>query len=221
MSKKMQSNILLLITTIIWGSAFVAQKEGANIGNFTFGGIRTFIGGLVLIPVILVINSKTGSIFSSEKIKKTKLSVKAGLFCGLALFIATSLQQFGVSMTTVSKSGFITTLYVVFVPLISIFLGKKISKRMWLCVGLGIVGFYLLCLYGEQLTLEIGDLLILLCAIGFAVQILIVDNYVSTCDGVIMSCVQFLVAGLLGIICMFIFEEPKIDEILTCITPIL
>lgn len=221
MSKKMQSNILLLFTTIIWGSAFVAQKQGAEIGNFTFGGIRTFIGGLVLIPVILIINRKTGSIFNEEKIERTKLSIKAGVFCGLALFLASSLQQFGVSMTTVSKSGFITTLYVVFVPLISVFLGKKINKKMWLCVLLGIVGFYFLCLYGEKLTLGIGDLLVLLCAIGFAVQILVVDNFIQNSDGVIMSCVQFLVSGTLGIICMFIFEEPNVKDILSCAIPIL
>lgn len=221
MSKKMQSNFLLLFTTIIWGSAFVAQKAGAEIGNFTFGGIRTFIGGLVLIPVILIMNRKSGSVFSREKIGKTKKSIKAGIFCGLALFIATSLQQFGVSMTTVSKSGFITTLYVVFVPLISIFLGKKINKRMWVCVALGVAGFYLLCLYGEKVTLGLGDLLVLLCAIGFAVQILIVDNYIAESDGVIMSCVQFLVAGIIGIICMFIFEEPNMPDILSCATPIL
>ncbi|MCQ2555689.1 MAG: DMT family transporter, partial [Clostridia bacterium] len=131
MSKKMKSNLLLLLTTVIWGTAFVAQKSGADIGNFTFGGIRTFIGGLVLIPVILLMNG--GKKESSAK-TDGKMNLIGGVACGVALFIASTLQQFGVSMTSVSKSGFLTTLYVVFVPLISIFLRKKIRPVMWLCV---------------------------------------------------------------------------------------
>lgn len=217
MSKKMKSNLLLLLTTVIWGTAFVAQKSGADIGNFTFGGIRTFIGGLVLIPVILLMNG--GKKESTAKTDE-KMNLIGGVACGVALFIASTLQQFGVSMTSVSKSGFLTTLYVVFVPLISIFLRKKIRPVMWLCVGLGIAGFYLLCLYGETLTIETGDLLVLLCSVMFAVHILVVDYFVPKCDGVIMSCIQFLTAGLIGIICMFIFEEPVLKDILSNWIPI-
>lgn len=222
MSKKMQSNILLLITTIIWGSAFVAQKAGASIGNFTFGGIRTFIGGLVLIPVILLMNKgRTDSIFMPQNQDKKKLSIKGGIFCGIALFVASSLQQFGVAYTTAGKAGFITTLYVVFVPLISLVMGKKIRPIMWLCVILGCTGLYLLCMTDASFSLSRGDTLVLLCALGFSFHILVVDHFAPICDGVLMSCVQFLFAGGLGIICMFIFEEPVLKDILSCWLPIL
>lgn len=222
MSKKMQSNILLLITTIIWGSAFVAQKAGASIGNFTFGGIRTFIGGLVLIPVILLMNrGRTDSVFRPENQDKKKLSIKGGIFCGAALFVASSLQQFGVAYTTAGKAGFITTLYVVFVPLISLIMGKKIRPIMWLCVILGCTGLYLLCMTDASFSLSRGDTLVLLCALGFSFHILVVDHFAPICDGVLMSCVQFLFAGGLGIICMFIFEEPVLKDILSCWLPIL
>lgn len=222
MSKKMQSNILLLITTIIWGSAFVAQKAGASIGNFTFGGIRTFIGGLVLIPVILLMNrGKEDSILKPANKDKRKLSIKGGIFCGIALFAASTLQQFGVAYTTAGKAGFITTLYVVFVPLISLVMGKKIRPIMWLCVILGCTGLYLLCMTDASFSLSTGDTLVLLCALGFSFHILVVDHFAPICDGVLMSCVQFLIAGATGIVCMFIFEEPVLKDILSCWLPIL
>ncbi len=224
MSKKMQSNILLLITAIIWGSAFVAQKEGMDyIGPFTFGGIRTFIGGLVLIPFIMATskNNPDANLPAEEKAKKDKLVVIGGICCGLALFVASTLQQFGVAYTTAGKAGFITTLYVVFVPIISILLRKKVRPIMWLCVVLGAVGLYLLCMTDASFSLTFGDSLVLLCAVGFAIHIMVVDNFSPRTDGVKLSCIQFLTAGTLGIICMFIFEDPQIDNILACWMPIL
>ena len=222
MSKKMQSNILLLITTIIWGSAFVAQKAGAEIGGFTFGGIRTFIGGLVLIPVILLMNKgKENSIFKPEQGELKKRSIFGGVCCGVVLFVASTLQQFGVAFTTAGKAGFITTLYVVFVPLIGLVIGKKIRPIMWLCVILGCTGLYLLCMTDASFSLSKGDTLVLLCALGFSFHILVVDHFAPICDGVLMSCIQFLVAGAIGIICMFIFEEPVLKDILSCWLPIL
>lgn len=222
MSKKMQSNILLLITTIIWGSAFVAQKAGAEIGGFTFGGIRTFIGGLVLIPVILLMNKgKENSIFKPEQEELKKRSIFGGICCGVVLFVASTLQQFGVAFTTAGKAGFITTLYVVFVPLIGLVIGKKIRPIMWLCVILGCTGLYLLCMTDASFSLSKGDTLVLLCALGFSFHILVVDHFAPICDGVLMSCIQFLVAGAIGIICMFIFEEPVLKDILSCWLPIL
>lgn len=151
MSKKMRSNILLLITAAIWGSSFVAQKSGMDyIEPFTYNGIRTLIGGLVLIPVIYVFGKKhAGADGAPQKIfdwEKDKVSIIGGLFCGAALFVASSLQQFGVMYTTVGKAGFITTLYIAFVPIISIFMRKRVRPIMWICVLLGAVGFYLLCM---------------------------------------------------------------------------
>lgn len=230
MSKKMQSNILLLITAFIWGSAFVAQKSGMEfIDPFTYNGIRTFIGGLVLIPVIFIMNMgkanpKETEITEEEQSAKAaqkKLLIIGGICCGAALFVASSLQQFGVSYTTAGKAGFITTLYVVIVPIISILIGKKVRPLMWLCVIMGAVGLYLLCMTDASFKLQFGDMLVLLCAFAFAVHIMVIDYFSPKVDGVKLSCIQFLFAGLLGIICMFIFEKPDINAILACWLPIL
>lgn len=226
MSKKMRSNILLLITAAIWGSAFVAQKSGMDyIGPLTYGGIRTFIGGLALIPVILFLDKGK----SKTEVKKTpeeeaaekKLLIIGGICCGLALFVASTLQQYGVSYTTAGKAGFITTLYVVMVPIFSVVLRKKVRPIIWLCVLMGATGLYLLCMTDASFKLQFGDTLVLLCAVGFSVHILVIDYFAPKVDGVKMSCIQFLVAGAIGIIGMFIFEEPKIDAILDCWLPIL
>ncbi|MGN0713624.1 MAG: DMT family transporter [Anaerovoracaceae bacterium] len=226
MSKKMKSNILLLLTAFIWGSAFVAQKSGMDyIEPFTYNGIRTFIGGLVLIPVILFFTKKNNRQNGTEEkvfdFEKDKIAIIGGICCGLALFVASSLQQFGVSYTTAGKAGFITTLYVVFVPILSLLLRKKVRPIMWVCVALGAVGLYLLCMTDASFSLQFGDMLVLLCAVAFAVHILVIDHFSPKADGVKISCVQFLVSGVLGIICMFIFETPDIGNILACWLPIL
>ena len=224
MSKKMQSNILLLLTAIIWGSAFVAQKSGMDyVEPFTFNGIRTFIGGLVLIPVIFFVEKKNPpeEISREEKTKKNKELLIGGICCGLALFAASSLQQFGVSYTTAGKAGFITTLYVVFVPIISVLLRKKVRPIMWLCVAMGAVGLYLLCMTDASFRLTFGDTLVLLCAVAFAVHILTVDHFSPKMDGIKLSCIQFLTVGIVSMVCMFIFEHPDIHAILDCAVPIL
>ena len=224
MSKKMQSNILLLLTAIIWGSAFVAQKSGMDyVEPFTFNGIRTFIGGLVLIPVIFFMEKKNPpeEISREEKTKNNKELLIGGICCGLALFAASSLQQFGVSYTTAGKAGFITTLYVVFVPIISVLLRKKVRPIMWLCVAMGAVGLYLLCMTDASFRLTFGDTLVLLCAVAFAVHILTVDHFSPKMDGIKLSCIQFLTVGIVSMVCMFIFEHPDIHAILDCAVPIL
>lgn len=226
MSKKMKSNILLLLTAFIWGSAFVAQKSGMDyIEPFTYNGIRTFIGGLVLIPVIIFFTKKNNRQNGTEEkvfdFEKDKIAIIGGICCGLALFVASSLQQFGVSYTTAGKAGFITTLYVVFVPILSLLLRKKVRPIMWICVALGAVGLYLLCMTDASFSLQFGDMLVLLCAVAFAVHILVIDHFSPKADGVKISCVQFLVSGVLGIICMFIFETPDLGNILACWLPIL
>ena len=224
MSKKMQSNILLLLTAIIWGSAFVAQKSGMDyVEPFTFNGIRTFIGGLVLIPVIFFMEKKNPpeEISREEKTKKNKELLIGGICCGLALFAASSLQQFGVSYTTAGKAGFITTLYVVFVPIISVLLRKKVRPIMWLCVAMGAVGLYLLCMTDASFRLTFGDTLVLLCAVAFAVHILTMDHFSPKMDGIKLSCIQFLTVGIVSMVCMFIFEHPDIHAILDCAVPIL
>ena len=224
MSKKMQSNILLLLTAIIWGSAFVAQKSGMDyVEPFTFNGIRTFIGGLVLIPVIFFMEKKNPpeEISREEKTKKNKELLIGGICCGLALFAASSLQQFGVSYTTAGKAGFITTLYVVFVPIISVLLRKKVRPIMWLCVAMGAVGLYLLCMTDASFRLTFGDTLVLLCAVAFAVHILTVDHFSPKMDGIKLSCIQFLTVGIVSMVCMFIFEHPDLHAVRDCAVPLL
>ena len=217
MSNKMRANLLLLLTAFIWGTAFVAQKSGGEIGSFTFNGIRTFIGGLVLIPFVL----------KGHKDKTQPLVNKAeligGMVCGFFLFVAASLQQFGLAYTTAGKAAFITTLYVVFCPILSLIVHKKKTRPLvWLCVGLDIIGLYLLCMTDASFSIQIGDTLVILCAVAFAAQMVAVDEYVQRIDGLKLSCIQFLFSGLLGIICMFIFEGPvSVSNIMTAWFPIL
>ncbi len=224
----MQSNILLLFTALIWGSSFVAQKSGMDyIEPFTFNGIRMLIGGLVLIPVILLMDRKktpdkdAQPVSAEEKAKAKKEMITGGICCGLAIFAASSLQQFGVSYTTAGKAGFITTLYVVIVPIISVLLRKRVRPIMWLCVVLGAVGLYLLCMTDDSFKLSFGDTLVLLCAVAFAVHIMVVDHFAAKIDGTKLSCIQFLTSGVLGLIGMAIFESPDINAILDCWLPIL
>lgn len=203
-------NLLLVFAAMIWGSAFVAQKSGGTIGGFTYNGIRTLLGGLVLIPIYFLL----------RKNKEMKTSIMGGIFCGLALFIASNLQQFGINNTSASKAGFITSLYAIIVPFLSIFLHKKIRPIVWVSVVISLAGLYLLNYSAEGLSINIGDIQLMLCALAFAFQILIIDHYSDHVNGVLMSATQFIVAGLLSIVCMFLFEKPQINDILASWWPI-
>ena len=221
----MQSNLLLFLTAFIWGAAFVAQKASDSIGPMTFNGTRTFMGGLVLIPVILIMSRKKGTQQNTKDsatlMKDRRTLFLGGCLCGLALFTASALQQYGIHYTTAGKAGFITSLYAVFVPILSIVLGKKVRPVIWLCVVLGVAGLYLLSIEPGTFSLQIGDLLVLLCAVVFSCHILIIDYFSPRTDGIKLACLQFLIAGLLGIIGMLLFEEPVIEDIMDCAIPIL
>ncbi len=216
MNKRIKSDLLLFITAIIWGSAFVAQKSGGEIGAFTFNGIRTFIGGLSLIPVIILMDGfkKNKTEHEEETKEQRKAMFIGGISCGILLFAASTLQQYGISYTTVGKAGFITSLYTILVSIISIIIGKKVRPIIWICVVTGAIGLYLLCVpSGEEFSFQIGDVLVFLCAIIFAIHILVVDHFSPKTNGVKMSCIQFLVAGGIGIVMMFIFENPNLKVI--------
>lgn len=217
MSNKMKANLLLLIAAFIWGTAFVAQKSGGQIGAFTFNGIRTFIGGLVLVPLVL----KNHKDKSQPIVNKTELI--GGIVCGFFLFVAASLQQFGLAYTTAGKAAFITTLYVVFCPILYLLVFKKKTRPIvWLCVVLDVIGLYLLCMTDASFKIQLGDTLVILCAIAFAAQMNAVDYYVERIDGLKISCIQFLFSGLLGMICMVIFESPvSMSNIMSAWFPIL
>lgn len=243
MNKKTKANILLLITAIIWGSAFVAQKAGAVLEPFTYNGLRSLIAFVALIPVIKFFsgrdnsssNSETGNSLSSELTTdgskrqnenqgEKKTLIIGGIACGTVLAIAANLQQFGIYFETdAGKAGFITTLYIVIVPVLGIFLKKRVTLRMWFCVLIGAIGFYMLTMAGKSdgFSMEKGDFFVLLCAFAFSVHILVVDYFSPKCDGVKLAALQFLVSGIIGIVCMAIFESPSISEILSCWMPIL
>ena len=220
MSKKAKSNILLLITAIIWGSAFVAQKAGTTLEPFTYNGIRTLIGGIALLPVIAVFSGRGGSGGAESpsaggrsdgaapggRSQSRRDLIMGGVCCGLVLFVASTLQQFGMYFDTdAGKAGFITALYIVIVPILGVFIKKKIRPLIWFCVLLGAVGFYMLTMAGKGsgFDLQLGDLFCLLCAIAFSVHILVIDHFSPKCDGVKMSCIQFFVAG--GVSCLLMF----------------
>lgn len=214
---------MLTLASLIWGCAFVAQSIGMEyIGPFTFQAIRSFLGGIVLIPVILVMREKkkrSGQPYKMTK-KQWKRQIFAGVLCGIFLCVAANLQQIGIQYTTVGKAGFITAMYILIVPILSIFLGKKAPLRIWGCVVTAAVGLYLLCMT-DSFSLSKGDFYVLLCALVFAGHILCIDYFASSVDGVILSCTQFFVSGLLSVIPMFMFEQPRLENIMIAWLPIL
>lgn len=211
-------SLMLLLTAIIWGTAFVAQSVGMDyVGPFTFNAVRCLIGAAALVPCVFLLR-KTGLV-KREQHRRKDLIV-GGVLCGVVMAVASSLQQFGILYTTVGKAGFITALYIVIVPVISLFLGKKSPAFIWIAVALAAVGMYFLCIT-EELRLGFGDLLVLLCAVCFAVHILIIDVYSPKTDGVLLSCIQFFVSGIICFVCMLLFEKPQISMILTAWKPLL
>lgn len=222
MGKKLQGTMMLLLTALIWGSSFVAQRAGMEyIGPFTFNGIRSLIGGLVLIPVIFLFSKeKNAELTEAEKKAGKKTLLLGGILCGIVLFAASSLQQIGMVYTTAGKAGFITALYIVLVPILGVFIRKKVKPIVWLCVILAVAGLYLLCMT-DGLSLGQGDLLVLLCAFAFSIHILVIDYFAPRTDGVALSCIQFFVCGILSLFPMFLAETPVWSAILDCWIPIL
>ena len=207
---KPQGVILLLITAIVWGSSFVAQSIGMqSIDAFTFTGIRTALGMLFLLPFTLIINK--GFDFKKETLRK-------GLILGIVFSIAQNFQQFAFYYSTSGKIAFITAFYMFFVPLISvIFLRKKIAVLTWVSILIGLIGLFLLCINPEDLTnINMGDILALICAVFYAVQIILIDKFLEDgTSGVQLSFMQFFVAAIISIVAMFIFEQPNIADIKT------
>ena len=214
--------MLLLLTALIWGTAFVAQRVGMDyVDPFTFSAARFIIGGIVLIPVVLLLRKLTHAKKHPEAARILRNTIIGGLLCGLIAFVATNLQQFGVKYTTVGKAGFLTALYIIFVPIIGIFLKQRSGIKLWVSVGIAVCGLYLLCMK-DSFFLSGGDTLVFLCAIVFAFHILVIDHYVPKADGVMMSCIQFFVAGILSFFCMLLFEGmPSIDMLVDARVPLL
>lgn len=211
------SNILLLITAFIWGSTFVAQRAGMEfVGPFTFNTVRSFLGAFSLLFLIIIFKIKKGPNRKMNKWAERRYFIGAGIILGIALFFASGVQQVGMVYTTASKAGFISSMYIVLVPLISLILGRKIPKTIWLGVFLGVFGLYFLCAKDGLDALGYGDLLVLASALLFAIHILIIDYFAPKVDSVKLSCVQFFVCGIISLFPMFCFETPSIEALLNC-----
>ena len=220
-----RNSLLLLLTATIWGVAFVAQSVSMDyIGGFTFNAVRNLIGALTLLPVIWGLG-KTKAPEEKKRIQASsdrKPLITGGICCGILLCFASNFQQFGIKYTSVGKAGFITAGYIVIVPIIGIFLKKKCSPFIWIAVILSLCGLYLLCLTpGEGFAIGKGELLVLICAFLFSLHILTIDHFSPLVDGVKMSCIQFLVCGILSGIPALIFESPDLAGIFAAKIPVL
>ena len=214
----LKSSLLLFLAAFIWGVAFVAQSVGMDyMGPLTFNGARFLMGSLVLLPFVLVRrkqNKKTG-----KEPASLKTTIVGGVCCGLALCSAALFQQYGIMYTTVGKAGFITTLYIILVPFFGIFLKKRIPGKVWIGAVIAAAGMYLLCM-SERLALSRGDTLVFICAILFSVHILVIDHFSPMADGVELSCIQFLTAGVIGSIGAILFEQPTLKCLIDGIIPL-
>lgn len=206
-SLQKRNSFLLILTAFIWGIAFVAQSKGGDaVGPYTFNCLRFILGGIVLIPVISVLDKLklTSRKPSTRKEKRTLLL--GGISCGIVLCIASTFQQLGLFYgSTAGKAGFLTACYILLVPILGLFLKKKCGWNVWIGVGITLIGLYLLCMNGS-FQMQFSDILLLICALGFSVHILVIDHFTPLVDGVRMSCIQFFVAGFLSIIPMFVVD---------------
>ena len=221
MKNRLSGNIALFITALIWGLGFVAQRAGMEfIGPFTFNAIRSFLGALSLVPLILWVKYSKPDLRTDKRkyVQRVGLA-RAGISCGIALFVAMSIQQYCMQYVGAGKAGFITALYIIFVPIISLLRGSKIAKRVGFSVFLSVVGLYLLCFHPDG-GYSIYDLWLLIGAFFYGVHILVVDNYTKV-HPIKASCVQFLVVGVLSLIPMFWLETPSLATLLDCKVPLL
>lgn len=223
-AKQLRGSILLLITAMIWGIAFVAQSVGMDyVGPFTFTCSRSFVGSIVLLPCIGLLERLDGNKEKKEQSKKALIT--GGIVCGILLCSATCFQQVGIKYTSVGKAGFITAFYIILVPILGLFLKKKCGVNVWISVLIALSGLYFLCmpttLTGQEGAIQKGDILEFICAFLFALHILAVDHFGEKVNGVKLSCLQFFVGGVMSGILMFAFETPSWEQIRAAYMPIL
>ena len=219
-TKEVKSVFILLLTAAIWGFAFVAQRVGMqHVGAFTFNGVRFALGSASLLPVIYFFGRKNKDQEEKEE-ADLKTTFKSGFIAGGVLFIAASLQQVGLIYTTAGKAGFITSLYIVLVPIIGILFKQKTHKKTWIGALTAVVGLYFLSI-NESLTIEFGDFLEIIGAVFWACHILLIDKFVKNVDAIKLSSVQFATCSVLSLITAFIFEDVNITGISSALVPIL
>lgn len=216
---KTKNAFILFLTAFIWGTAFVAQSVGMDhLGPFAFNCIRSFVGGIALLPCIAILNKFNGGEKEEKKSEAggtsgKKMLLIGGICCGLCLFGGSTFQQMGIQYTTVGKAGFITAFYIVLVPVLGIFLKKKTGWRVWLAVAIALTGLYFLCIT-ESFTVGKGDVYVFICALIFAMHILVIDHFSPMVDGVKMSCIQFFVVGILSIPFILMFETISMEAVI-------
>ena len=218
--KKIQSLALLLVTAMIWGFAFVAQRVGADfVGAYTFNGIRFLLGAVSLIPVIMIFEKvEEAQIVHKQKCKTT---VNAGIIAGIILFTASTLQQFGIEITqSAGKASFITGMYTVIVPVLGVFLGKKTTLNIWAGALLAVVGMFLICI-NEKWQISYGDLVLIIGAFFWAFHILVIDKFVDKIYSIRFACAQFVICGILGVVCALLFEPITLEGLYGAAIPIL
>lgn len=216
--------LILVTAAMIWGLSFVAQKSGMDyVGAFTFTAIRLFLAALTLLPIVIINRKKhQNTVSETQKKQKNKRTLKGIVCVGLCLFVGLNLQQYAFNYIEAGKVGFLTALYMLLVPIFGLFLKKRPPFTVWIGVALGICGMYLICMGGKSggFSLGIGEILTILCAIAFAFHILVIDSFADV-DSIELSCGQFLVAGVLSLVLMFIFEKPATSGILSAAPNIL
>ncbi len=201
--------VLLLLTALIWGSSFVSQSIGIkSVDAFTFMGLRTILGTLILFPVVLIFRDRSEPFMDGK-------TIRSGVILGIVFAVAQNLQQFAFYYSTSGKIAFLTAFYMFFVPVLGIFLKKKIAPLTWLSILIALAGLFLLCINTEDISsINKGDLLALACAVVYAVQIMLIDKYTGeNVNGIKLSFMEFLTAAILTTLMMFIFEHPTIEGI--------
>ncbi|MBR5429818.1 MAG: DMT family transporter [Firmicutes bacterium] len=222
MKLKTRHTFFLFITAFIWGTAFVAQSVGLDyLTPLAFNGIRTLLGGLVLLPGIWLLDRLKPAEQRRPLIPfDDKLLLKSGVICGVLLGVAGNLQQMSLQFISAGKCGFITAFYIILVPIYGLFLKRRCPAVTWPGVVIALVGLYLLCIK-ESFTVGRGDLLVFACAAIFAGHIMVIDHYSPLVDGVRMSCVQFFVAGGLSLLLALLVEDVPWQSLLASWRPVL
>jgi drug/metabolite transporter (DMT)-like permease len=216
--KVLKANILLLLAAWVWGFAFVAQKVGSEyVGAFTFNGIRFALGSLTLLPVLIYFNKKTKK---NPKHIKLESPLKGGIAAGCILFFANTFQQVGMSYTTAGNAAFITAMYIVLVPIIGTILKHRINFSNWVGVAFAVIGVYFITIQ-NSFTINYGDFLQIICALFFALHIVLIDNLVKRVDGIQLSIVQFTTCSVISLVCAFAFEDIRLSGIMQGALPIL
>ncbi len=220
--KRLRGNLLLFLAAFIWGTAFVGQRLGVNyLHGCTFNGIRSFIGMLTLVPFILFTDSKAKRDGTYKK-RSIPTLIIGGTICGILLFAASTAQTVAMVDADEGKAGFMTTMYLVIVPLLGLFAGRKVRLSVWISVVLAAFGLYFLCMEkGTKFAFDKSELLLIFCAFIFSLHILAIDYFSPRVDGVKMSCIQFAVVGLISLVYIVFVDKPSLADIVKCLGPLL